>query len=306
MNGGSGNDTYNVYSVGDVVTETNGNGTDQVNAHLSSSFNSYALTANVENLTAFDEVKYGPSSTVTYSLTGNALNNTITGGVGNDIIDGGAGNDTLIGGGGSDILLGGTGINDTAGFGFGINTATFKFVTSMINNVTATRLVVGDSVSGDTATLDSIERATFQADGILAGGNVTLHIGTAAPETLPAQGAAGAINLIIGGGGQDTLVGTNGSIDIFAYTSLKDDSPKGSADLIRNFNHNEDKIDLHGLNVGDYSSIVLSTHTVQGQLRTWVDIYTDASHTTQLGQIDLVGNHLNGSANPLTGTDFIF
>ncbi len=103
--GGAGSDVYLVNSIGDMVVENFGEGTDAVNTTLSV----YALSANVENLT------YTGSGS--FKGTGNDVGNRITGGAGNDVLAGGAGGDTLSGGGGDDTLIGGTGLDRLAGDG---------------------------------------------------------------------------------------------------------------------------------------------------------------------------------------------
>jgi Ca2+-binding RTX toxin-like protein/ribosomal 50S subunit-recycling heat shock protein len=92
--GGTGNDTYTVDDVGDVVTENLNEGTDTVQSYL----NSYTLAANVENLQLM--------GVQNINGTGNGLANTITGNSGNNVLNGGFGNDTLIGGAGDDVLDG--------------------------------------------------------------------------------------------------------------------------------------------------------------------------------------------------------
>ena len=82
MTGGAGNDIYVVDSTGDTVTETPGEGTDEVRTTLAS----YTLAADLENLTGLGNVNQ--------TLTGNGGNNIITGGGGNDAIDGMGGVDT--------------------------------------------------------------------------------------------------------------------------------------------------------------------------------------------------------------------
>ncbi|MEP9352368.1 calcium-binding protein [Xanthobacter sp. KR7-65] len=107
--GGLGNDTYIVDAAGDVVTEAANAGTDTVRTSLSS----YALGANVENVTY--------TGTGDFTATGNTLDNTLKGAAGNDIFSGDTGSDTLYGlvgddwldgGAGSDWMEGGAG-NDT-------------------------------------------------------------------------------------------------------------------------------------------------------------------------------------------------
>ena len=92
MIGGLGNDTYVVDAVGDVVTESFGQGTDTVQSSVT-----YALGANVENLSL--------TGTAAINATGNTLNNVLTGNSGNNVLNGGAGDDTMIGGLGNDTYV---------------------------------------------------------------------------------------------------------------------------------------------------------------------------------------------------------
>ena len=92
MTGGLGNDLYFVDSIGDVINELAGGGTDTVQTSVS-----LILGAQLENLTLIGAV--GRSG------TGNALNNVITGSTGNDTLNGAAGIDTLIGGLGNDLYV---------------------------------------------------------------------------------------------------------------------------------------------------------------------------------------------------------
>jgi Ca2+-binding RTX toxin-like protein len=122
MIGGSGNDTYAVDSIDDVVTELASEGTDVVNAFID-----YTLPANVENLSLFGSAINGTGNSLGNLMFGNDLNNSLLGGDGDDLIFGDAqiagigGDDYLDGGNGSDNLYGGRG-NDTmvggAGFDF--------------------------------------------------------------------------------------------------------------------------------------------------------------------------------------------
>lgn len=87
--GGAGDDTYIVGHAGDSAIEQANEGTDTVLADVS-----YALSANVENLTLT-----GIGDT---SATGNDLDNILTGNAGHNLLDGGAGADTMAGGAGND------------------------------------------------------------------------------------------------------------------------------------------------------------------------------------------------------------
>ncbi len=107
MAGGADNDIYYVNDAGDTVTESAGQGTDLVNAWIS-----YALTANVENLTLLGAVTDGVGNALANIITGNDANNVLFGLDGNDTLVGGVGNDTLYGGLDTDTLVGGVG-NDS-------------------------------------------------------------------------------------------------------------------------------------------------------------------------------------------------
>jgi Ca2+-binding RTX toxin-like protein len=95
MVGGRDDDLYYVDSLGDVVVEQAGEGTDEVRTGLSS----YGLALEVENLTG--------TSGAGQTLSGNSKDNVITGAAGNDMLVGGSGNDIVRGGGGADQIYGG-------------------------------------------------------------------------------------------------------------------------------------------------------------------------------------------------------
>jgi Ca2+-binding RTX toxin-like protein len=180
MSGGGGNDTYLVNSIGDVVLENAGEGTDTVETTL----NAYALPANVENLTF--------TGAGNFTGTGNELSNTITGGAGNDTLNGGAGDDVLIGGLGNDRLIGGDGV-DTASYA-GETDAMFV------------DLGAGNARRGSAAA--AIEDRLNGIENVIGGvGNDTLT-GNSGANTL--DGGAGDDKLL-GGGGADNLIGGLGN-----------------------------------------------------------------------------------------------
>ena len=107
MTGGEGSDVYVVDIAGDMVVELAGasKGLDTVEASVT-----YALTANVENLTL--------TGSTDIDGTGNGLRNLVTGNSGANTLDGVAGDDTINGGGDADSLIGGLGkdvLNGDAG-----------------------------------------------------------------------------------------------------------------------------------------------------------------------------------------------
>ncbi|HZG07542.1 MAG TPA: calcium-binding protein [Allosphingosinicella sp.] len=95
MEGSTGNDLYFVDNIGDTVVELANEGIDTLRTTLSA----YSLPTNVENL-----VYMGPYD-VSFSGTGNALDNSIDGGDAADYIDGGAGADRMAGRGGNDVYI---------------------------------------------------------------------------------------------------------------------------------------------------------------------------------------------------------
>ena len=101
MYGGTGNDFYAVDSSLDVVTESAGEGTDQVNASIN-----YTLGANVEDLSLLDgAATNGTGNALNNYIGGNSNANVLDGLSGNDYLDGGSGNDTMVGGTGDDLYV---------------------------------------------------------------------------------------------------------------------------------------------------------------------------------------------------------
>ena len=117
MSGGPGNDNYYVDSLGDVVTEFVGAGTDTVRTSISIN-----LPDNVENGVVLGS---GPvnifGNSINNNVTGGAGDNLLAGAAGNDVVSGGAGIDTLLGEFGNDSLQGGAG-NDNIHGGSGADT----------------------------------------------------------------------------------------------------------------------------------------------------------------------------------------
>ena len=91
MSAGLGDDIYYLYSARNSAFEKAGEGVDTISTWMS-----YTLPANIENLTVTDDKRYA---------FGNALDNIITGGSGQQTLDGGAGDDVLKGGSGADIFI---------------------------------------------------------------------------------------------------------------------------------------------------------------------------------------------------------
>jgi VCBS repeat-containing protein len=185
MEGGIGNDTYVVDNAADAVVENAGEGVDTVQAGVS-----YALAANVENLTL--------TGSANIDGTGNALDNVITGNGGNNVLNGMGGNDTLIGGAGNDTLIGGAGLDNLQG-GLGDDTYIVDDADTIVEASGAGIDTVQASVSHTLAA--NVENLVLTGTQDLTG------TGNALNNTI--SGNAGA-NVLDGGLGADTLAGGAG------------------------------------------------------------------------------------------------
>ena len=178
LTGGAGNDIYMVDDPGDVVIEAANEGLDTVQSGIS-----YALTANVENLTL--------TGTAGIEATGNTLSNVLIGNSGNNVLDGGMGADTLAGGAGDDTYV----VDDTA-----------DVVTEQANEG------VDTAQSAVSYTLGAnVENLTLTGTAAINGTGNSLQnclLGNSAANSLDGGEGADVLN---GGGGSDTLTGGAGN-----------------------------------------------------------------------------------------------
>ena len=201
MTGGAGNDTYHVDTVGDIVIELPGEGTDTVYSSLAY----YALTANVENL-----VMTGAGHTQGF---GNALDNILTGTAAGNSLDGETGADTMIGGAGDDLYFVdniGDAIVEAAGDGFDTvnSTITFNMASLEVENL---NLMGSADINGYG---NAVNNTIFGNTG-----NNTLS-GGGGDDVL--NGAAG-IDTMLGGSGNDTYYVDNASDVITEYAGEGND-----------------------------------------------------------------------------------
>ncbi|AGS25817.1 beta strand repeat-containing protein [Rhizobium etli] len=184
--GGTGDDTYIVDNAGDVITENAGEGTDTVKTALAS----YTLGANVENLTF--------TGTVSFTGTGNELDNVITGGTGADHLIGGLGNDTYV------VVNAGDVVTENAGEG----TDTVKTA------------LASYTLGANVENLVSTGTAAFAGTGNELANAITGGVGA---DTLD------------GGAGSDTLTGGAGN-DIYVVDNIGDvvvEAAGGGTDTIK-------------------------------------------------------------------------
>jgi Ca2+-binding RTX toxin-like protein len=181
MAGNAGNDIYVVDDSGDVVKEASGAGTDTVQSSIS-----YALTANVENLTL--------TGTGNINGTGNALNNILMGNSAANILSGGSGDDTYLVDNAGDIVL--------EAASEGTDTVQSSVSYSLATNVESLVLTGADNINGT--------------------GNALANtiIGNAGNNTI--DGGAGADNMAGGAGDDSYLVDNTGDVVLEAASEGTD------------------------------------------------------------------------------------
>ncbi|WP_187336596.1 beta strand repeat-containing protein [Novosphingopyxis iocasae] len=205
LDGGAGNDVYRIYTANDRVIDASG--TDVI--YTSAATTNLAVVANgsaIETLSAFDQ----SSSSINYTLTGDANAQAIIGAMGNDTLAGGGGKDTLIGLGGNDtynVTANATAtdnsvIQEAAGGGNDILNLTGNNNYTLAKNVEIERINLDNS---------------FNGTGVMGGRTVT---GNETSQVIDGANAAGPVTLN-GGGGTDTLIGGTGN-DTFVVDDASD------------------------------------------------------------------------------------
>jgi Ca2+-binding RTX toxin-like protein len=159
-------------------------------------------------------------------------NDAVRGAGGADFIFGGSGDDVLFGDEGNDTFIGGTG-NDRIDGGSGIDTVDYSTdTTGVVVDLTVNFGGIDGGSSGDD-TLISIEN--------VVGTNLNdFFIGTSGNNVL---NGLGGNDTMFGGFGADTLIGGAGA-NTFKYQFTADSFPGTSHDVITDFVHGVDKIDL--------------------------------------------------------------
>lgn len=270
--GGRGDDVYYVDNPGDVVSEGVDAGTDTVNSSIS-----YALTADVENLTL--------TGADAIDGAGNALSNTLTGNEAANVLNGEAGDDTLRGMAGDDILNGGDG-NDLLETGYG-----FDYAYGGAGNDTITG---GNNVPGGW-----LPEYLYgeEGDDLLIGGGKYAHLyGGAGNDEL--RGGAGYQNLY-GEDGDDLLIA--GALGYMLDGGAGADRMVGSAN---NNTYSVDNIldviaELPGGGTDTVNSSI--SYVLNDNLENLILVGTGAISGTGNSGNNTLNGSLNAAANTLAG-----
>ncbi len=242
LQGGSGDDTYIISDLSDVIVEDADAGTDTIETNVATiSLDGYD---NVENLTG--------TSSSGQTLDGNSLGNTITGNAGVDTLNGGDGNDTLYAGIGNDILNGGAGDdildggsgNDTMSGGIGDDTyylsQPIETLIEGIDEGIDTIIINGDyTLAANFENLSLIGAISWNGTG-----NALDNVLTGNSKNNTLDGVTGT-DTLIGGDGNDTYV-TDGEDTITELANEGTDTVKSSVSYT--LGNNLENLTLTGTN----------------------------------------------------------
>ena len=282
--GGVGNDTFNGGAGVDTVSYAGAGAA--VHVSLLNSAAQNTVGAGTDTLTSIEK------------LVGSLYADTLTAGTAGSTLNGGNGGDDLLSGPGSDILNGG-GASDFADYSLASAGVTVDM------NITTFQNTVGAG-SDELVGIEKIVGSNFN-DTITGDGGINTLFGEAGNDVI-VGGAGGDYmfgnagnDTLTGGAGQDNMTGGAG-VDTFVFTATSD-SPKGTPDLILDFVHGTDKIDLSAIDAntvtagdqafhlgggGGHAGDITVTY-LAGPNQTEIDFWT-GTHAPADGEILLSGD----------------
>lgn len=251
-------------------------------------------------------------------LYGSKFDDTLLGDSGDNLLKGNEGNDTLKGGGGTDVLNGGAGddrmeidgVEDHAYGGEGNDTLVVASKQGMIVNLTTGQVDTNDNGQGmngqysaysdwvgyywphpyntpdQISEIENVVGSNYD-DDIYGNSLANSLMGGAGNDLVSGRGGDDYVDggsgndFIYGGIGADTLVGGLDA-DRFIFTSLDDSRITAGKpqDVITDFLHGQDKIDLSGLD--NDNLLIVNNQNVGGVNYSYVGI--DANGDGQLGE----------------------
>jgi Ca2+-binding RTX toxin-like protein len=293
MQGGTENDVYVVDSLGDLVIETGGAGTDRIDTTLTTF--SLAAIANVENLSFTGVGNFdGTGSGVANVISGGTGDDTMTGGNGNDTLNGNAGNDSLIGGAGGDQLNGGAG-NDVLLGAAGADNLDGGEGNDTLDGGAGTDNMVGGAgddfffvnIAGDVtnggAGIDTTSSTVTRTIGngvehlILTGGGNIAATGNNLNNEI--TGNTGNNTFTIGSGGNDTIKFAGGAFGADIVNGFDAVGGVGAQDLI--------DLSIFGITAATFEGAVDHHETIGGANNTLVRIFN--ADSVQLGTLRVNG-----------------
>lgn len=228
---------------------------------------------------------------VANSLSGGAGNDRIWGDEGNDLINGGAGFDTLDGGAGNDTYI----VIDSGARETIIDSSGIDTVISLVDYYLAGL---------------PIETLRLAGSALLGWGNGLNNTisGTGANNELFGEGGADTIDgaagddWLVGGLGKDTITGGLGS-DTFFYESAAHAGLNYARDVLKDFTHLVDKIDLSRIDANGAAAGSTAFRLVAGN----AGAFTNAQGQLRWYQVDrpgvandmtIIEGDINGDARP--------
>ncbi|MDX2307345.1 MAG: FG-GAP-like repeat-containing protein, partial [Hyphomicrobium sp.] len=226
MEGGRGNDTYDVNVAGDTVTELFEHGTDTVqSANINLSLSNYT---NIENLAA--------TGSAGLSLTGDGNDNRLTGNTGNNLLIGGTGVDTMIGGAGNDtfdvdviddvvteLSTGGTGDTVRSGV-MSLSLADYRFIENLTLTGSLSLNLTGDSganILTGNAGNNVLDGGNDAVSDTLIGGEGSDTYIVYGIETITETGTTGT----------DTVASANFFLNLNFYSGIENARALGTLDI---------------------------------------------------------------------------
>lgn len=312
IDGGVGNDTYNL-DRSDLVVVDAGGFNDVVNASCD-----YIMVSGIEILNLL-----GAAS---LRGIGNTDGNRIVGGAGDDTIRGGEGSDTLFGNDGDNRIFGGSGSefifldgdNDFARGGLDGDVIVIRKGGGVAEGGEGQDQINFSLALG--ATVD-VNIATGVASGFGLGTWAITGfedvVGTAGNDTITGNAGVNSLNggegadIVRGGGGNDAIFGAEGSdtltggggADVFRYFAATESAP-ATADSITDFNLTGDLIDLSSIDADGPGVVDAFTFVGAGPFNgagPQVRFTADVGLGTTLIEIRLAGSAVNDMEIVLTG-----